>query len=107
MSKPSQGARLLRFLSRSILAIFLFLNIILASHAWKFTHFYDEPALRTPQKTGFFSTLSFVLMGSKIAKRLNDSVPSASHTNVHLTTDDGVKLQAWSIPCSGTWFDSL
>lgn len=76
-------------------------------HAWKFTHFYDDPALRKPSEPGLLATTSFILAGNKIPRRLNDSVPSVPFTTVPLSTDDGLELQGWSIPCFGFYEDSL
>lgn len=106
MSESYRGTRFVRLFLKTFLYLFLFINLILALHAWKFTHFYNDPALRQPQQTGFLFTAGFILAGNKIPKRLNDSVPSATYTVVPLTTDDGVKLEAWSIPCTGYFTDS-
>lgn len=107
MAIKSSGGKILRRVLRVVLFVFVLINLILASHAWKFTHFYDDPELRKPHESGFLSAAKFILAGNKIPKRLNDSVPAAKHTNVMLATEDSMHLQAWDIPCKGYWYDSL
>ena len=88
------GAITRRFL-RSLLILFLFLNLVLAFHAWKFTHFYNDPELRKPGQKSFLSTASFILMGNKIPKRLNDSLPAAPHEIFKIHSADNLELEGW------------
>jgi alpha-beta hydrolase superfamily lysophospholipase len=90
--------KLLRSLLKTVLVIFILLNVILAFHAWKFTHFYNDPDLRKPSANGLMPTLKFILVGNKIPKSLEDSIPAAPHTDVTINTTDNLKLAAWSIP---------
>lgn len=98
--------KLLRFLLKTMLTIFVLLNVILAFHAWKFTHFYDDPELRKPSEHGLMPTLKFILVGNRIPKTLEDSIPAAPHTDVTLNTTDDLKLAAWSIPANGNTSDT-
>ncbi len=93
---------MLRGLFKAVLVVFALLNTILAFHSWKFTHFYDDPALRKPQQQSFFSTLSFIVAGAKIPKRLNDSVPSLPHEIFTVTTSDGLHLKGWYLQGSNS-----
>jgi alpha-beta hydrolase superfamily lysophospholipase len=82
-------------LIKIVIVLFLVLNLVLASHAWKFTHFYNDPVLRKPQETGFFSTVGFIIAGNRIPKRLNDSLPSAAFQAFNVTTSDDLKIGGW------------
>lgn len=95
MSTSNRGVIIVRRFLRSLLALFLLFNLIFVFHAWKFTHFYDDPALRLPQEKGFLSTASFILVGDKIPKRLNDSLPVALHETFKLHTTNHVDIEGW------------
>lgn len=107
MANRSFASRFLRSLVKLVLVLFVLLNTMLAFHAWKFTHFYNDPELRKPHQGNFGSMLGFILTGNRIPKRLNDSVVSAPHTTVLLNTTGGLKLEAWAIPCNGFFYDSM
>jgi uncharacterized protein len=107
MSLSSAGKRFFTLTGKAFLLVFIFLNIVLAMHAWKFTHFYNDPSLRRPSEQGLLATTSFILAGNRLPKRLNDSVPNLPFSVVPLTTVDGLALQGWSISCFGIFEDSL
>lgn len=95
MQKISPLKRSMFRLLKFILVIFLLLNLMLASHAWKFTHFYDDPSLRLPKKSGVLSSLEFIMAGDRIPKKLNDSIPSVPHDIFTVTTSDHIRLKGW------------
>jgi uncharacterized protein len=82
--------------------LFLLFNIIMASNAWKFTHYYNDPALRKTQPTSTWATIKGMLIGQKAPKRLNDSTPNTPFAQVILNNKDGQKLEAWSLQTIAT-----
>lgn len=89
---------ILRFLLRTLLFLFVVVNIITAFHAYKFTHFYDPDQVkvkRNEDKSGWDKT-SDILFGAKAVKQKNRVADSAWQT-VQLTTAKGLKLEGWYI----------
>lgn len=88
----------LRIIGKLALILFILFNVITALHAWRFTHFYDQPEGATPQVThrpgGGFSWE--LLTGFKAYKLRNDPAPEGAET-VYLKTADGLRLHAWLI----------
>ena len=97
MGKPSGYSRSIARLLKALLIIFLLFNIVIASHAWKFTHFYNDPSLRKPQETGFFASLGIIFLGSKIPKSQLGKTPATSYETFHLKLEDGTKIEGWKI----------
>lgn len=88
-----------RVILRTVLVIFLLLNIITAFHAYKFTHFYNAGEvtfIRQEEKSGWDKTKE-ALFGIKAVKRQNTMVPDAGFETVYLTTKSGLKLEAWYV----------
>lgn len=91
--------RTIRFLLKTLLTIFVIVNVITAFHAYKFTHFYDADKVkvkRNEDKTGWDKTKD-ILFGVKAVKQKNRATDSAWQT-VQLTTVNGLKLEGWYIP---------
>lgn len=78
-----------------ILPVFLLLNIIVAFHAYKFTHYYDPiagdnlPARQAP-------SLKEIFFGMHFTRHPDTQVPDTSYETVYLS-DNGLKLQGWMI----------
>lgn len=93
--------KLLRFLVRTALVLFILISIITAFHAYKFTHFYDAaeaPADKT--KSGWDITKE-ILFGAKAYKQ-NDVMPAdTTYEKVYLTTKDKIKLDCWYLKPAG------
>lgn len=93
--------RLLKIILRIFIALFVLLNIIVAFHAYKFTHFYDIGEVtikRQEDKTGWDKTKE-LLFGINAVKQQN-AAPDSDFQQVILTTKDGLKLQGWYIPAT-------
>ena len=100
--------RLLKFLLRTILLLFILLNIITAFHAYKFTHFYESseaPVNKNEIKSGWGITKD-ILFGINAYKQKNKVLPDSVAGMVYLTTKDDIKLQGWymksNAPAKGT-----
>lgn len=88
--------KLLRFLLKTVLVLFVLVNIITAFHAYKFTHIYnrDEVVLKSNEsKTGWDKTTE-ILFGAKAVKQQNPSLPPNFET-VNLYAADSLKIEAW------------
>jgi uncharacterized protein len=86
----------IKFLLRTILVLFVLLNVVVIFHAYKFTHFYEQnEVLIKPQseKTTWDITKE-MLFGINAIKQKN-IVPDSAYKQITITTNDGLKLDAW------------
>ena len=91
--------RYFKFLLRSIVALFILLNIIVAFHAYKFTHFYNNGEItikKQEDKTGWDKAKE-ILFGINAVKKKNDVATDSTFKTIYLTTKDSLKLEAWYI----------
>jgi alpha-beta hydrolase superfamily lysophospholipase len=77
-----------KILLRTVLVLFILLNIVTAFHAYKFTHFYDAGESIKQNK------LQSMLFGINAAKKQNDAADTAEQ-KVILTTSSHLKLEGW------------
>lgn len=91
--------KILRFTLRTLLVLFVLLNIITVFHAYKFTHFYEHAEKPVHAQAGGkgWPVIRDILFGAKAYKQLNQ-VPDSNFESVTLTTRDGIRLDAWYIP---------
>ena len=90
--------RTLKFLLRTLLVLFVLINVIVAFHAYKFTHFYNNGEInikKQEDKTGWDKTQE-ILFGINAQKKKNEA-PDTSYQTVFLVTKDSLKLEAWYI----------
>ena len=82
-----------------LLFIFIFINVIAAFHAYKFTHFYDEQSVHTkkPEQMSGWEKTKVILTGVDYAKRPITDVPSAPFNEVTITTCDNINLKGWDL----------
>ena len=88
--------RFLKILLRTFIVLFVFINIVTAFHAYKFTHFYDAGEITVKPdslKSGWEKTKE-MLFGINFAKQKNSAHDSAVQT-IWLTTKSGLKLEGW------------
>jgi len=89
-----------KFLLRCIIALFILINIIVAFHAYKFTHFYNTGEIgikKAQDKTGWDKTKE-IFFGINAEKKKNDVTTDSTFKTVYLKTKDSLKLEAWYIP---------
>lgn len=86
--------RNLKKIIKLIIALFLLLNIPMAFHAYKFTHYYDEGEVRIkkPGEKNFWDHTKEILFGFNFVKQRNFLSDSGFET-VHLTTNNNLKLE--------------
>jgi alpha-beta hydrolase superfamily lysophospholipase len=91
--------RLLKILLRSILIVFVMLNVIVAFHAYKFTHFYNNGEItvkKKEEKTGW-DKMKEMFFGINAVKKQNDVTTDSTFKTIYLKTKDSLKLEAWYI----------
>jgi len=91
--------KILRIILKTVLVLFLLLNVITAFHAYKFTHFYNagEVTIKKKEDKTAWDKIKEALFGINAVKKQNTIVPDSSFQTVYLTTKSGLKLQAWYI----------
>lgn len=91
--------RILKALLRLVIVLFVLLNIVVAFHASKFTHFYNygEIAVKSnAEKTGWEKTKE-ILFGINAVKKINKVTADSTFKTVYLKTKDSLTLEAWYI----------
>lgn len=89
--------RFFKILIRSALALFILLNIVVAFHAYKFTHFYETGEITVKpadEKTGWDKAKE-MLFGINASKQKNTVATDSTFQTVYLTTKKGLKLEGW------------
>ena len=85
-----------KYFLRTVLAVFIMVNVIVIFHAYKFTHFYNTGQITiTPksEKTTWDKTKE-ILFGIN-AQKNKDGVPDSAVNTVTLYTKDSLALAAW------------
>jgi alpha-beta hydrolase superfamily lysophospholipase len=88
-----------KILLRSVVILFVLLNIIVAFHAYKFTHFYNNGAIavkKKEEKSGWDKARE-IFFGINAEKKKNDVTTDSTFKTVYLKTTDSLKLEAWYI----------
>jgi uncharacterized protein len=88
--------KILKFILKIGLVIFLLLNIIVAFHAYKFTHFYNngEIAIKKQEDKTTWDKTKEILFGINAVKQQN-AIADSINEKVILTTRDKIKLEGW------------
>lgn len=87
-------------LVRILLLLFLFLNIITAFHAYKFTHFYEsnDIAPSSQEKKSGWDITKDILFGINAYKQKNSVTADSSFQTIYLKSSTCPRLEAWYIP---------
>ncbi|MBK8609744.1 MAG: alpha/beta hydrolase [Chitinophagaceae bacterium] len=97
--------RILRVSLKIIIVIFLLVNVVVAFHAYKFTHFYNRGEIavkENTEKSGWDKTKE-ILFGINAVKKQNTVIADSTFQNITLITKDGLKLAAWYIPADSAF----
>ena len=89
-----------KYLLRTVLCLFVLVNMITAFHAYKFTHFYDRGEViqkDKADKNGWDITKE-VFFGINLSKRMNQPVRDSLLETVFLTTKNDLQIEAWYLP---------
>jgi uncharacterized protein len=91
--------RLLKILLRSVVILFILINIIVAFHAYKFTHFYDagEVVVKKQEDKTSWDKTKEILFGINAVKQQNTNASDSTYKTIILTTKDSIKLEGWYI----------
>jgi len=86
----------LRLLLRTIIIVFVSLNIIIAFHGYKFTHFGSEvKKIEKPKELSAADKIKTIFFGVESSRPGDGILPSQKYDTVYLQSN--VKLQCWSI----------
>ncbi len=82
---------------RILLILFVVLNLVGASQAYHFTHFYDEPPSGSagPGELSAWDKARAALVGIRFPKSRNLIEPDSACKTVYMTTSDHIRLQGW------------
>jgi len=94
--------RLMKVFLRTLLVVFILLNIITAFHAYKFTHFYNaaEITVKTVSDKNGWDKTREILFGINAVKRPNKAVQDSALQTIYFTTIDSIKIEGWYMPVS-------
>ena len=89
----------IRRLIRTLLVLFLLLNISAAFHAYKLTHNYKGRAgvHKGPDKMSFFEKSKAILFGVRNIRTSISNFPSAPYETINLFTSNNLKIEGWLI----------
>lgn len=83
-----------------LLVVFVFLNVVSAFHAYKFTHFYDTDAkVKKPEQMNGWEKTQAILFGVNYPKKKVEEFPLLPYRKFSVKTEDGVTLKGWNV-CS-------
>lgn len=90
--------KLLKYTLYTILILFVFINIIAYSNAYKFTHFQSDLSEKPDiENANLIEKTQFLLLGLDIPKPQNRIKPTLSHKTFTLSSNDQ-NLECWYIP---------
>jgi alpha-beta hydrolase superfamily lysophospholipase len=92
--------KLLKGSGVGLATFFIFINVIVAFHAYKFTHFYDNnnTSLKKPELMSGWEGTEAILFGEDYYKAKIVSFPQNNYQNFETRTNDGILLEGWYIP---------
>lgn len=95
-----------------LLFVFVLLNIMAASYAYRFSHFYPPAEIKDVAfgKLSITGKVGYLFFGPKFPKSAITDKPKSPFTDITITTDDKIKLAGWylqhgindSVKSSGT-----
>jgi hypothetical protein len=88
--------RILKYLLRTAVVLFILLNIVVIFHAYKFTHFYNngEIKIKAKQDKSGWDITKEMLFGIN-AQKNKDGLPDSAVNALTLYTKDSIALEAW------------
>ena len=88
--------RVLKIFLWTILILFILVNFISATNAYKFSHFYDlgEIVIKSDEQKTSWDHVKEIFFGINYIKKQNVPIP-VSFSTVTLLTKDNIKLDAW------------
>lgn len=92
--------KFIRVTLKTVLILFVCLNVVVAFHAYKFTHFYNqgEVAIEANENKSGWDVTKEILFGINAVKQKNTVSADSTFQQVKLKTADGLQLAGWYIP---------
>jgi len=93
----NKTVRIFKWIGNVLLIQLMLINISAAIHAYRLTHYYDDDKIRNQESSQgkpFLRTWR-MMTGKKLAKSLISYYPIIPYDTVQLTTNNGIKLEAW------------
>ncbi len=90
--------RILKIFLRTLLFLFVLVNIIVIFNAYKFTHYYetgDKSVIPQAQKSSW-DKMQDIFFGMNAAKK-REPLPDSTMKDVQLITKDNIRLDAWNV----------
>lgn len=83
-----------------LITLFILLNIIVAFHAYKFTHFYDKNTAmaKKPELMSGWEETEAILFGVSYSKLPLSNHPAHRFQKFYTKTMDGIVLEGWYVP---------
>ena len=81
-----------------LITLFIFLNIVVAFHAYKFTHFYDKNTSPAKKVMSGWDETEAILFGINYTKLPLSAYPAHPFQQFYTKTTDGFVLEGWYIP---------
>lgn len=93
-----------KVLLKSLLLLFILMNIITAFHAYKFSHFYDrnDITIKKQEDKSEWEKTKEIFIGINAVKQKNDINPDTIFQTVYLKSATCPKLEAWYIPVNNS-----
>ena len=92
---------------RSLVIVFLIMNIVAFFHAYKFTHFTENQIVKTtkPQDLSTLNKLKVMCFGVNNPRPQNTNKPTREFNKVYLSED--LKIECWEIPVQNSKGDVI
>ncbi len=88
--------KIIKFIIKTSIVLFILINVITAFHAYKFTHFYEanEVTIKAKNNKNGWDITKEILFGINAIKQQN-TTPTSNFEQVYITTSSNLKLNAW------------
>lgn len=83
-----------------VITLFIFLNVVVAFHAYKFTHFYNKNTaiVKKAEATSRWEKTEALLFGINYTKLPLSNQPAHRFVEFYTTAADGIILKGWYVP---------
>lgn len=92
--------KFLKGLGITLIILFIFVNVIVAFHAYKFTHFYDYKQVKETNSVLLprWKETEDLIFGVNYPKLALSNFPAHPFQKFYIKTNDGILLKGWYIP---------
>ena len=93
----NKTVRVFKWIGKVLLVQLILINISAAFHAYRFTHYYNDDKIRNQKSSEGKPLLRTwrLMTGRKLPKSLIQYYPAIPYDTFQLTTNNGLKLEAW------------